>query len=257
MCGLAGAILGKKRRRRDELRVISGIFTELLILNETRGTDAAGVAVIRKDGAHKLFKRPGPASAFVEEKLFHRVLDLDNKATVLLGHTRRKTRGTERNNRNNQPLRAGRSLTCHNGHVRNADVLARKLKLPRRAEVDSEVLCRIFDKAESVAETQRMLSLCRGRISAAYVRLDEPDRLCLLKGDMPLSAAWVRRLRVVLYASEDWMLDEALGGFDRVKLEIDPMTLSFLDAEDPLDFTQHDVTFKTPEAQRCRTTSFT
>ena len=50
MCGLAGVILGKKRRRRDELRVIGGIFTELLVLNETRGTDATGIAVVRKDG---------------------------------------------------------------------------------------------------------------------------------------------------------------------------------------------------------------
>ena len=51
MCGLAGAILGKKRRRREELRVIAGVFTELLILNQSRGTDASGVAVVRKDGS--------------------------------------------------------------------------------------------------------------------------------------------------------------------------------------------------------------
>ena len=47
MCGLAGAILGEKRRRPDELRIISGIFTELLVLNEVRGRHAAGVAVTR------------------------------------------------------------------------------------------------------------------------------------------------------------------------------------------------------------------
>ena len=50
MCGLAGVILGKKRRRREELRIIAGVFTELLVLNETRGADAAGVAVVRNDG---------------------------------------------------------------------------------------------------------------------------------------------------------------------------------------------------------------
>jgi len=106
MCGLAGAILGKKRRRREELRVIASIFTNLLVMNETRGTDAAGVAVIRKDGSHKLFKRPGPASALVEDKLYHAVLDLDNKVTVVLGHTRRKTRGSALNLLNDHPIRS-------------------------------------------------------------------------------------------------------------------------------------------------------
>jgi len=251
MCGLAGAILGKKRRRRDELRVIAGVFTELLVLNETRGTDAAGLAVVRKDGSHKLFKRPGPASALVEDKLYHAVLDLDNKATVVLGHTRRKTRGSESNNRNNHPACVGPApilAATHNGCILNADYLAKKLRLPRKAEVDSEVLYRILHRAGDIAELRKLLALCRGRMSVAYVRMDKPDRLCLLKGDMPLSAAWVRRLRAVFYASEDWMLEKALAGFDREELEIDPMTLSFLDAEDPLAFTQENISFRTPEA---------
>jgi glucosamine 6-phosphate synthetase-like amidotransferase/phosphosugar isomerase protein len=251
MCGLAGAILGKKRRRRDELRVIGGIVTELLILNETRGTDAAGVAVVRKDGSHKLLKRPGPASALVEEKLFHRIIELDNKVTVLLGHTRRKTRGSERNSLNNHPACVGAPpilAATHNGAIFDADALAKRLNLPRRAQVDSEVLYRILHRAKNIAELRRMLALCRGRMSVAYVRMDKPERLCLLKGDMPLSAVWVPRLRTVFYASEGWMLDEALAHLDRVQLEIEPMTLSFFDATAPLDFTQEDVAFRTPEA---------
>ena len=101
MCGLAGVILGRKRRRREELRVIGGVFTELLLLSQRRGTDAAGVAVIRRDGAYRLLKRPGLALDLVADKLYWRVLDLDNKVTVILGHTRQKTRGSEHNNRNN------------------------------------------------------------------------------------------------------------------------------------------------------------
>lgn len=252
MCGLAGAILGKKRRRRDELRVIGGIFTELLLLNQTRGTDAAGVAVIRKGGDFKLLKRPGPATHLLEDKLYHAVLDLDNKVTVILGHTRRKTRGSERNSRNNQPLRVGTGcLATHNGHIFGADALAKKLRLPRKAEVDSEVLCRIFDKAKDIGKLRQMLSHCRGHISAAYVRLDAPDRLCLLKGDMPLSVAHVPKLRTVFYASEEWMLTQALDGHSWHMLEVDPMTLSTFEVENLTDFTQQDVTFKTPEAKRC------
>jgi len=246
MCGLAGAILGKKRRRREELR--AGVFTNLLVMNETRGTDAAGVAVVRKDGSHKLFKRPGPASALVEDKLYHAVLDLDNKVTVVLGHTRRKTRGSAMNLLNDHPIRAGLCLGCHNGHLANADFLVRKLRLPRHTEVDSEVLFRLADRARDTKGFLRLLSLCRGRISATFVRLDEPRKACLLKGDMPLTAAHAPRLRAVFYASEEWMLAEALSGYDWQVLEMDPLTLSTFDVESLLDFTQEDVTFRTPEA---------
>ena len=248
MCGLAGAILGKKRRRRDELRVIGGIVTELLILNETRGTDAAGVAVIRNDGSHKLLKRPGPASALAEDKLFHRVLELDNKVTAVLAHTRRKTRGTERNALNNHPIRAGRVIGTHNGCIANADFLVRKLRLPRHAEVDSEVLFRLVDRGKDKGEFLRMLRRCRGRISAAFVCLDEPTSTYLLKGDMPLHTAHVPKLRAVFYASEAWMLSEALSGFPWGELHLDPLTFSAFNVEALLDFTQEDVSFRTPEA---------
>jgi len=248
MCGLAGAILGKKRRRREELRVIAGIFTELLVLNETRGTDAAGLAVIRKDGDFKLLKRPGPAGVLVEDKLYHAVLDLDNKVTVVLGHTRRTTRGSAMNLLNDHPIRAGVCLGTHNGHLANADFLVRKLRLPRLAEVDSEVLFRLADRARDTGNFLRLLSRCRGRISAVFVRLDEPCQAHLLKGDMPLTVAHVQRLRTVFYASEAWMLAEALSGHDWQMLEMDPLTLSTFDVEALLDFTQQDVSFKTPEA---------
>jgi hypothetical protein len=97
-----------------------------------------------------------------------------------------------------------------------------------------------------------MLSLCRGRMSVAYVRMDKPERLCLLKGDMPLSAVWAPRLRTVFYASEEWMLDEALEGFAPMAVELDPMTLSFLDAEDLRDVAREEIFFKAPEAITCQ-----
>ena len=256
MCGLAGVILGRKRRRCEELRVIGGVFTELLLLNQKRGTDAAGVAVVRKDGTHKLFKRPGPAANLVADKLYAAVLGLDNKVTAILGHTRRKSRGSERNNRNNHPIVVGRYRTCgtHNGHLRNADRLARELDLPRRAEVDSEVLFRLVDRSNDDSEFKALLARCCGRMSAAFVRLDHPGHVKLLKGDMPLYAAHVPRLRAVFYASEAWMLRAALDGHRPQMLPLDPFTLSTFAIDDVLDFTQCDVSFMSPEIQPCPTT---
>ena len=253
MCGLAGVILGGKRRQRSELRVIGGVFTELLLFNQKRGTDAAGLAVIRKDRTFKLAKRPGPAADLVADKLYWRILDLDNHVTAILGHTRKKTRGSERNDLNNHPIRAGSIVGCHQGHIYNADRLVEELGLPRVAEVDSEVLFRLIDRSRDDGEFRPLLARCRGRISAAFVRLNEPGKLRLLKGDMPLRAAHVPRLRAVFYASEAWMLRAALDGQRCQMLELDPFTLSTFDVDDVLDFTQQDVLFSIPESKRCLT----
>ncbi|HUT36142.1 MAG TPA: glucosamine 6-phosphate synthetase [Planctomycetota bacterium] len=249
MCGLAGVILGLKRRRRDELRVIGGLFTELLLLSQRRGIDAAGVAVVRQNGRYGLLKRPGPAAGLVADKLYWRALALDNKVTVILGHTRQKTVGSERNPLNNHPLRCNSVLGAHNGWLSNADQLTKTLGLPRVAQVDSEVLFRLVDRSRDDYEFRSLLAHCRGRISAAYVRLNEPAKLRLLKGDMPLHAAHVPGLRAIFFASEAWMLRSALDGQRHEMLDLAPFSLSTFETENVLDFTQREVFFLTPDAE--------
>jgi hypothetical protein len=79
------------------------------------------------------------------------------------------------------------------------------------------------------------------------VRLAEPAKLRLLKGDMPLHAAHVPRLRSVFYASEAWMLRAALDGHRHEMLDLDPFTLSTFHVDDVLESTTTDVTFLSPE----------
>jgi glucosamine 6-phosphate synthetase-like amidotransferase/phosphosugar isomerase protein len=249
MCGLTGVILGRKRRRRDELLAIRSAFTGLLLLNQKRGHHATGVAVIRRDGRTALFKRPVAACGLVQAENYWHTLELDNAVTVILGHTRYRTRGSERNNANNHPILIGNRVAgTHQGHIHNADELFRELKLPRAAEVDSEVLFRMVDRAKDDEEFKSLLARCEGRISAAWVRRDEPGRLRLLKGDMPLDAAYAPRLRAVFYSSEAWMLRSVLDREPHRMLDLDPFTLSTFDARSILDFAQQDVFFLTPDA---------
>jgi len=248
MCGLTGVILGRKRRRRDELLTIRTLFTGLLLLNQKRGHHATGVAVLRKDGSATVFKRPVAACRLIQAENYWHTLEPDNAVTVILGHTRYKTRGSERRNANNHPLETATCLGTHNGTVLNADELFRTLRLPRAAEVDSEVLFRMVDRAESDAEFKAMLALCAGPASAAWVRRDTPGRLRLLKGDMPLDAAYAPKLRAVFYSSEAWMLRSVLAREPHRMLDLDPFTLSTFDASDLLDFTQQDVFFLSPAA---------
>ena len=142
MCGLAGVIFGKKRRRAEEREYLAWLFTRLL-LSEERGPHATGAAWLDTDGCHRFFKRPVTAERFVTNKAFAELLaSMDNRATLLLGHTRRRTRGDEWANSKNHPIRAGEVIGTHNGTIYNAAHLFRRLGLPRYAEVDSEILFR-------------------------------------------------------------------------------------------------------------------
>ena len=148
MCGLAGVIFGNKRRRAEEREYLAWLFTRLLVLSEERGPHATGAAWLDTDGGHRLFKRPVTAERFVTDKAFAELLaGINNRATLLLGHTRWRTRGDERVNSNNHPIRAGEVIGTHNGTIYNADYLFRRWKMRRFAEVDSEILFRLAANA--------------------------------------------------------------------------------------------------------------
>ena len=232
MCGQAGIILGQKRRSAEERDHLAWLFTQLLVLNEPRGPHATGVAWLNRDGEHRLFKRPVRASRFVTDKAFHEVLSgVDNRATLLLGHTRWRTRGDENVNENNHPIRAGDILGTHNGTIYNANYLFRRFKLRRFAEVDSELLCRLAGRAArgGPIDTVRLkdrLRFCRGQMAAVLASRLDPETVLVLKGNKPLELRFHARHRAVLYASDaaclDAVLDEERGWCE---LSVSPMSL--------------------------------
>ncbi len=232
MCGQAGIILGQKRRRAEERDYLAWLFTELLVMSERRGPHATGVAWLNRDGDHQLFKRPVRATQFVTDKAFHEVLaGVDNRTTLVLGHTRWRTRGDEQVNGNNHPIRAGDILGTHNGTIYNANTLFRRFKLRRFAEVDSELLCRLAGRAArgGPIDTVRFkdrLKLCRGQMTAVLASRLDPETVVVLKGNKPLELRIHHRHRAVLYASDPAYLDAALDeepGW--AELDIPPMSL--------------------------------
>lgn len=232
MCGLAGVIFGKKRRRAEEREYLAWLFTRLLVISESRGPHATGIAWLNRDGEHRLFKRPVPAGQFVTDKAYHKALSgIDNRTTLLLGHTRWRTRGDERVNCNNQPIRAGIILGTHNGTIYNANYLFRRLGLPRFAEVDSELIFRLADRftpdgSIEVNDLKRALTLCRGQMSAVLVSQFDPEVITVLKGNKPLFL-WTHKLyRVVIYASDRDFINQALNGEKGWhELDVPPMTM--------------------------------
>lgn len=217
MCGQAGVIFGTERRTREEIDYLTWTFARILEMSEERGPHATGIAWVNRDGKHRLFKRPIPASEFVRDKAFGEVLgDVDNGVTVLMGHTRFVTRGNAAINENNHPLRTGNCLVTHNGTILNADYLFHRFGFERHAEVDSEIIGRIADACIDdgridVKALRDGLALCRGQMSAVVVAKTDPETAIVIKGNKPLELVYHPKLRAVFYASSAKYLQAALS----------------------------------------------
>ena len=233
MCGQVGIIFGTKRRQQGEIDHLTSIFTDLLVLSEKRGRHATGVATLNRSGRHNLYKQPVPAHEFVRHCAYRKVLrGVNNRTTILMGHTRWQTRGDATNNLNNHPIKTKYTIGTHNGTITNADYLFWRFGLPREAEVDSEVIFRIADSVlhESRYDIPRLierLSLCQGEMSAVMASKTDPETVVVIKGDKPLELLYHPQYRTVLYASESAFLKTALAGNRGwCTLRVSPMSIA-------------------------------
>ncbi|HUT54332.1 MAG TPA: glucosamine 6-phosphate synthetase [bacterium] len=251
MCGLTGVIFGKKRRKPEELDHLTWLFTRLLVLSEERGPHATGAAWLDQGGEHRLFKLPVTAEQFIMDKAYHDLLSgVSNSTTLLLGHNRWRTRGDERNNLNNHPIRAGNVIGAHNGTILNADYLFTRFKVRRHAEVDSEIIFRLADRAFrngqlDLDKFKRWVAHCRGQLTTIMASRKLPGTVLVLKGNKPLELRYSKRHRAVIYASDPAFLDAALAG-ERgwVEIPLPPMSLVVFRHDDLSGYSREVFTFQ-------------
>lgn len=140
MCCLFGMIdYGSSLTVSQRNHVISVLSKEC----EARGTDAAGIAY-NHDGSLRIFKRPLPA-----RKMQWR---LKSDSSVVMGHTRMTTQGSEMFNRNNHPFRGNVNgehfALAHNGMLYNDTSLRREQNLPKTdIETDSYIAVQLIEKS--------------------------------------------------------------------------------------------------------------
>ena len=204
MCGIIGVVYSQEggvdgQTAREDAR-------RLLLLSESRGKEAAGMAVM-SDQRTTVYKEPVPASVFVENKKFSDLFNTQTRAFI--GHARLVTNGSMLLAHNNQPVIVDDLIGVHNGIIVNdAKLWAQYPDLRRQYEVDTEVLLAILSRQlhagrgirDKVVET---LAQIKGTASAAVLST-KLNTLMLFTNNGSLYYA--HDARRIVFASEKMIL---------------------------------------------------
>ena len=197
MCGLAGVILKNKKRSSTELKTIADNFQQMLLEADTRGGHATGFAIIDNKGDYLIHKTNKDAFGFLDTEDAVTALDLvSTNATCIMGHTRYATLGSPNINKNNHPIRTGKTIGTHNGSIHNHKELFKKYNMQRFAQVDSEAIFRLYETSDSLKEfaenrlprLRKMISLLSNLGNSQYELTDEQSHkiIRILKSDITM-----------------------------------------------------------------------
>jgi len=153
MCGIFGLVISNNHKfdQASWKKAISNLFE----LSETRGKEAAGIAVANDDKI-VVHKDSVSATRMLKTKEYQRIINnisvdfFTNDSTSSLstiGHSRLVTNGLQGIDANNQPVWRDDAIIVHNGIVVNVDELwASETDIKPRAEVDTEVIAALVEK---------------------------------------------------------------------------------------------------------------
>ena len=221
MCGIFGIVLGTGHNWTPGQ--LQRAVARLWRLSESRGREAAGLALLRNDSI-QILKAPVAASALIRRGDHRRVLktaqaDLGSSRPVaLIGHSRLVTDGREDVDENNQPIVSGRVVGVHNGIVVNHEALfAHHRELVRRAQVDSEVIFSLLEArlAESSAVADAACDTMARIEGTASIGALFADRGALLLATNNGSLYRSRVGRAFFFGSEAYILNCFLRGVRR------------------------------------------
>ncbi len=200
MCCLFGIIdYGKSLSLHQKEHILTVLSREC----EVRGVDATGIAYNGQEKLH-IYKRPLPA-----HKMKFRVL---SDTSVIMGHTRMTTQGSEQKNRNNHPFRGKTFALAHNGIIENDRELRKSENLPPTdIETDSYIVVQLLEREKELTfeNLRDMAELLRGTFTITV--LNEQDNLYFIRGSNPMCLYHWEKRGLYLYASTEEILTGALS----------------------------------------------
>lgn len=214
MCGIFGVLAGQPQRQ--GLPSIRRTLDELFLLSESRGKEAAGLAMLLPESILVL-KRDLPASDLIELPEYTAAWEQSGAAIrsgmpfFAMGHARLVTNGAQCVNANNQPVIKDGVVGIHNGIITNVQQLwAGHPELERQSDIDTEVflalLRRSLRNGQSMAAALRRTYRAIEGVASAGLLFDDLDMVVLSTNNGSLYL-WTNPAQdVVVFASERYIL---------------------------------------------------
>lgn len=219
------AITEKSKIKSSSIRSITD---RLFKLSESRGKEAAGLAIRTKEIIYT-YKQPISASRMIKSSEYKKITDefFCKRPLAAIGHSRLVTDGLETSNDNNQPVIKNNVIGIHNGIITNVNDLFRQIKeIKRKYEVDTEIildLVQLFDKNKNknslIKAVQDTFSRIEGSASIALLFNNNPY---LVLATNTGSLYVFNEKDIMIFASERYILEQLL------KKEIGPGEISHL-----------------------------
>lgn len=190
MCCLFGLVdYGNKLSIRNKENIIRVLSKEC----EARGTDATGVAYMTGNKM-TVFKKPLPARKMK--------FKFNSNPSVIMGHTRMTTQGSEKDNFNNHPFYSNKLgfALAHNGVLNNDKTLRKTEKLPNtKIETDLYIAVQLIEKQKTLNFNSIKFMAEKVEGSFCFTVLSNSNELYIVKGDNPMCI--VHFNGVYIYAS--------------------------------------------------------
>lgn len=146
MCGIWGIV---DRGSGIDRKLLLEIARRLMILSETRGKDASGLAVMQ-EGRLAVLRKAKAAHALLKDRDFKQYVNENivrstSAPIYIMGHSRLVTNGSQYHPHNNQPVAKHDMALVHNGIVVNEDYLWDLMpNANKEYEVDSEAILELL-----------------------------------------------------------------------------------------------------------------
>ena len=216
MCGIFGVAL--RSNSVFSRAMTERVMRQLFQLSESRGKEAAGIALNAADGIY-LAKFALPASKILDRPEFRKMFDYAfpanghaNLATCIIGHSRLVTNGGHQIHANNQPIATNEIVAIHNGIITNVDQLwAEFPTLQRRTDLDTEVLLSLLrhtyqKTGDLVGAFQTVFDMIEGVASMAAL-FGDFNALALATNNGSLYLGRNSDSSAYVFASEQHILD--------------------------------------------------